>query len=75
MAPAEDRRGCYSRGLEDLAPQLRRHFETLSAIEVLRLHKSALDNGTRIPLSFMAGLCGRDEAELAELAAKTGYRY
>jgi acetolactate synthase-1/2/3 large subunit len=65
----------YSRGLDDLSPQLRRHFETLSAVEVLRLHKSALDNGTRIPLSFMAGLCGRDERELAELADKTGYRY
>jgi acetolactate synthase I/II/III large subunit len=65
----------YSRGLDDLSPQLRRHFETLSAVEVLRLHKSALDNGTRIPMSFMAGLCGRDEGELSELAARTGYRY
>lgn len=65
----------YSRGLDDLSPRLRRHFEALSAVEVLRLHKSALGNGTRIPMAFMAGLCGRSEEELAGLAKRVGYRY
>ena len=65
----------YSRGIDDLAENLVKHFRELSKIEALRLHKSALDNGTRIPMSFIAELCGHAESELNELAAKTGYRY
>jgi acetolactate synthase-1/2/3 large subunit len=65
----------YSRGMEDLPESVVLHFRGLSVTETLRLHKSALDNGTRIPMSFMADLTGNDEAELTDFAARTGYLY
>ena len=64
----------YSRGIEDLPESLKQHFK-LPAIEVLRLHKSGMDNGTQIPMSFMAELSGHDEGELLALAEKAGYRF
>jgi acetolactate synthase-1/2/3 large subunit len=65
----------YSRGIDDLSEGLVAHFRALSRVEALRLHKSALDNGTRIPMSFIAELCGHPESELDALAATSGYRY
>ena len=65
----------YSRGIDDLSDDLISHFRVLSKVEALRLHKSALDNGTRIPMSFMAELCGHPEGELLHLADQSGYRY
>lgn len=65
----------YSRGIEDLSENLIRHFRALSKVEALRLHKSALDNGTRIPMSFIAELCGHTEQDLQALAVTSGYRY
>ncbi|TCK22111.1 thiamine pyrophosphate-binding protein [Pseudonocardia endophytica] len=65
----------YSRGIDDLSDNLIAHFRALSKVEALRLHKSALDNGTRIPLSFIAELCGHPESDLEELAVTSGYRY
>jgi len=65
----------YSRGLDDLPEGIRRHFRGLSLIEALRLHKTARDNGTRIPMSFMAALTGNDESDLEQAARTTGYRY
>ncbi|HJQ48165.1 MAG TPA: thiamine pyrophosphate-binding protein [Amycolatopsis sp.] len=65
----------FSRGVEDLPESTLRYFRGLSLIETLRLHKTALDNGTRIPMSFMADLTGNAEADLLELANKSGYRY
>ncbi|WP_033289793.1 thiamine pyrophosphate-binding protein [Amycolatopsis jejuensis] len=65
----------HSRGLDDLPESVRKHFRVLSKIEALRLHKSALDNGTRMELAFVAALCGHDEEDLAKLAEATGYRY
>ncbi|WP_310963933.1 thiamine pyrophosphate-binding protein [Nocardioides terrisoli] len=65
----------YSRGIDDLPDAIRQHFRVLPAIEILRLHKSAADNGTQIPMSFMASLSDRSESELIELADKTSYRY
>ena len=65
----------YSRGIEDLPDNLRQHFRALPPIEILRLHKSGLDNGTRIPMSFMADLSGYPEEELTALAERTSYRY
>jgi len=35
--------------------------------------KTAEDNGTRIPLSFIARLIGNDESELRDPAVKRGY--
>lgn len=65
----------YSRGVHDLPESTLRYFRGLPPIETLRLHKTALDNGTRIPMSFMADLTGNDEADLEQLADKTGYRF
>jgi len=65
----------YSRGIDDLPDAIRQHFRALPAIEILRLHKSATDNGTQIPMSFMAALSNRPESELLGLADKTSYRY
>jgi acetolactate synthase-1/2/3 large subunit len=65
----------YSRGIDDLGEGIRKHFRGLSLIEAVRLHKTGLDNGTRIPLSFMAELTENDEGELEEFIRRTGYRY
>jgi acetolactate synthase-1/2/3 large subunit len=63
----------YSRGIDDLPHSVLRHFGAVSPGEALRLHKMARDNGTHIPLSFIAQLTDNDERELAELAERTGY--
>ena len=65
----------YSRGVQDLPDSTLRYFRGLALIETLRLHKTALDNGTRIPMSFMADLTGNAEAELLDVAHNTGYRF
>lgn len=65
----------YSRGIDDLPESIRKHFRVLSKVEILRLHKSALDNGTRMPMSFLADLSGHPEDELLALAETSGYRY
>lgn len=65
----------YSRGVHDLPESTLRYFRGLSLIETLRLHKTALDNGTRIPIAFMADLTGNPEADLLGLAEKTRYRF
>lgn len=65
----------YSRGIDDIPDGARRYFRSLSIVEALRLHKTALDNGLRMPMSFLAELTGHDESELASTAASTGYRY
>ena len=62
----------YSRGLDEIGPDIRQHFN-VSPVNALRLRKTAEDNGTQIPLSFVAELTGNDEEELRELAAKRGY--
>jgi acetolactate synthase-1/2/3 large subunit len=62
----------YSRGIADLPPGALDHFR-VSAVEALRLQKTARDNGTTIPLSFMAQLTGTTEDELEIAAAKRGY--
>ena len=54
------------------AQQILQHFD-VSPINALRLRKTAEDNGTQIPLSFIARLTGNDEAELRDLAVKRGY--
>jgi len=38
-----------------------------------RLRKTAEDNGTRIPLSFIAKLTGNDEVELRRIAQEQHY--
>jgi acetolactate synthase-1/2/3 large subunit len=65
----------YSRGIDDLPDSIQKHFRALSKIEILRLHKSGLDNGTRMPMSFMAALSGYSEHDLVDLAEASGYRY
>lgn len=63
----------YSRGIDDLPESVLRHFSQVSAAEALRLHKMARDNGTHIPISFIAALTDNAEEKLVELAARTGY--
>lgn len=65
----------YSRGIDDLPESTRKHFRGLSLIETIRLHKTALDNGTRIPMSFMAALTGNAESDLDALIQRTEYRF
>ncbi|WP_033293621.1 hypothetical protein [Amycolatopsis jejuensis] len=65
----------HSRGIGDLPESIRRHFRGLPVIEALRLHKTALDNGTRMPLSFLAALTGNSEEDLHRAVEATGYRY
>ena len=62
----------YSRGLDAIGDNVRRHF-ALSPLNALRLLKTAEDNGTRIPLSFIATLTGNDEAELRKVARERHY--
>ncbi|MBS1870252.1 MAG: thiamine pyrophosphate-binding protein [Actinobacteria bacterium] len=63
----------YSRGIDDLPASVLKHFHAVSPIEALRLHKMARDNGTRIPVSFLAQLTGHDEQQLVEAAERSGY--
>jgi acetolactate synthase-1/2/3 large subunit len=62
----------YSRGLEEIGPEIRRHF-AVSAANALRIRKTAEDNGTQIPLAFIAQLTGHDESVLRELARDRSY--
>ena len=62
----------YSRGLDEIGQEILQHFD-VTPINALRLRKTAEDNGTLIPLDFIASLTGNDEAELRELAAERGY--
>jgi len=64
--------GMYSRGLEEIGPDIRQHVN-VTPVNALRLCKTAEDNGTQIPLSFIAALTGNDEDELRDLAARRGY--
>lgn len=62
----------YSRGLEDIGPEIRRHF-AVSPANALRIRKAAEDSGTQIPLSFIAQLTGNDESVLRKLAKDRAY--
>ena len=62
----------YSRGLEEIGPEIRRHF-AVSPTNALRIRKTAEDNGTHIPLSFIAELTGHDESVLRDLAQARSY--
>lgn len=62
----------YSRGLDAIGPEIRRHF-AVSPVNALRIRKAAEDNGTQIPLSFIAELTGNDEGKLRELARQSSY--
>jgi acetolactate synthase-1/2/3 large subunit len=63
----------FSRGLEEIGPDIRQHF-AVSPINALRIMKTAMDNGTNIPLSFIAGLTGNDEGALRELADARSFK-
>ncbi len=62
----------YSRGLNEIGQEILQHFD-VSLIDALCLRKATGDNGTHIPLSFIARLTGNDEAELHALANERGY--
>ena len=62
----------FSRGLDEIGPEIRRHFR-VSPVNALRIRKSAEDNGTHIPIEFIAELTGNDEAELRALAKDRHY--
>lgn len=63
----------FSRGLDEIGPEIRRHF-AVTPINALRIMKTAMDNGTNIPLSFIAGLTGNDEESLRELAEARSFK-
>jgi hypothetical protein len=42
----------YSRGLDEISPEVKGYFN-VSPLSALRIRKSAEDNGTQIPLSFV----------------------
>lgn len=62
----------YSRGLDAIGPEVRRHFN-VSPMNALRIRKAAEDNGTQIPLSFIAELTNNPEHVLRDLAERRGY--
>jgi len=62
----------YSRGLDQVGNDIRRHFG-ISPLNALRIRKTAEDNGTQIPLEFIAQLTGNAVEELRELARARGY--
>jgi acetolactate synthase-1/2/3 large subunit len=62
----------YSRGLAEIGSEIRQHFK-VSPLNALRIRKSAEDNGTSIPLSFIAELTGNDEGELRRVAKERDY--
>lgn len=62
----------YARGLDALDERVLQHFR-VSPMNALRIQKTALDNGLRIPLEFIAELTGFDTAELRRVAADRGY--
>jgi acetolactate synthase I/II/III large subunit len=63
----------YSRGLDQVGDSIRQHFR-VSPLNALRIRKSAEDNGTQIPLSFIAELTGNSVEELRRVAAERQYR-
>lgn len=63
----------FSRGLDEIGPEVRRHF-AVTPINALRIMKTAMDNGTNIPLSFIAGLTGNDEESLRDLAEARSFK-
>ena len=63
----------FSRGLDEIGPEIRQHF-AVTPINALRIMKTAMDNGTNIPLSFIAGLTGNDEEALRELADARSFK-
>jgi acetolactate synthase-1/2/3 large subunit len=63
----------FSRGLDGIGPEIRQHFQ-VSAVNALRIRKAAEDNGTNIPLSFIAALTGHDEQDLEKLAESRHYK-
>ena len=62
----------YWRGLDEIGPDVRQHFQ-VSPIRALQLKKTAEDNRTQIPLSFIARLTGNDEDEPGDPAVKRDY--
>lgn len=62
----------YSRGLDAIGPEIRRHFK-VSPLNALRIRKSAEDNGTHIPLSFVADLTSNEEDALRWTAQERKY--
>lgn len=62
----------YSRGLDPIGPEIRRHFR-ISPLNALRVRKSAEDNGTQIPLAFIAELTGNSVEELRRVADERQY--
>ncbi|WP_158230030.1 thiamine pyrophosphate-binding protein [Sphingobium fuliginis] len=62
----------WSRGLDEIGPEIRRHFQ-VTPMNALRIMKTAGDNGTHIPLDFIAELTGNDEASLRQLADERSY--
>nr|WP_047167539.1 thiamine pyrophosphate-binding protein [Sphingomonas sp. Y57] len=62
----------FSRGLDEVGPEIRRHF-AVSPSNALRIRKAAEDNGTQIPISFIAELTGNDETTLRRLAEERQY--
>lgn len=62
----------YSRGLEQVGDNIRQHFK-VSPLNALRIRKSAEDNGTHIPLAFMAELTGNPIEDLRRVAEERQY--
>ncbi len=62
----------YSRGLDRIGEEIRRHFH-ISPLNALRIRKSAEDNGTPIPVSFIAELTNNSEEELRRVAKERRY--
>ncbi|MGB6081254.1 MAG: thiamine pyrophosphate-binding protein [Xanthobacteraceae bacterium] len=62
----------YSRGLDEISPEIKGHFN-VSPLNALRIRKSAEDNGTQIPLSFIAELTNNDINDLKKVADERQY--
>jgi acetolactate synthase-1/2/3 large subunit len=62
----------FSRGLDEIGPEVRRHFN-VSPLNALRIRKAAEDNGTRIPLSFIADLTNNELSDLERVAEERHY--
>lgn len=62
----------YSRGIGEIGPEILQHFD-ISPLNALRLKKTAEDNGTHIPVDFIARLTNNSEEELTKLAKERGY--
>lgn len=62
----------YSRGLDQIGENIRQHFK-VSPVNALRIRKAAEDNGTQIPLEFIAELTGNNVKELRKVAKDRFY--